>query len=66
MKEKKYHKVRNHDHYTGEYRGAARSICNLKYSVPEKIHIAFHNGSNYNYHFIIKCYQNNLKYNLLV
>ena len=30
------------------------SICNLKYSVPKKILIAFHNGSNYDYHFIIK------------
>ena len=30
------------------------SICNLKYSVPKKILIVFHNGSNYEYHFIIK------------
>ena len=37
-----------------EYRGAAHSICNLKYSVSEKIPKAFHNGSNYDYHFIIK------------
>ena len=33
---------------------AAHSICNLKYSVPKKIPIVFHNGSNYEYHFIIK------------
>ena len=39
--------------YTGEYRGAAHSICNLNYSVHKKI-ITFHNGSNYDYHFIIK------------
>ena len=38
-KDKKYFKVR--DHYTGEYRGAAHSICNLKYSVPKEIPIAF-------------------------
>ena len=38
----------------GEYRGGVHSICNLKYSLPKKILIAFHNGSNYDYHFIIK------------
>ena len=54
LKDKKYCKVRDHCHYTGEYRGAAHSLCNLKYSVPKKIPIAFHNGSNYDYHFIIK------------
>ena len=30
------------------------SICNLKNNTPRKIPIAFHNGSNYDYHFIIK------------
>ena len=54
LKIKRYHKVRDHCHYTGKYRGAAHSICNLKYSVPKKTPIAFHNGSNYDYHFIIK------------
>ena len=33
----------DHCHYT-EYRGAAQSIYNLKYSVPKIISIAFHNG----------------------
>ena len=32
LKDKEYHKVRDHCHYTWEYRGAALSICNLKYS----------------------------------
>ena len=41
-------------HYTGEYRYAGHSICHLKYSVPKKIPIIFHNGSNYDYHFIMK------------
>ena len=54
MKDKKYCKVTDHCHYTGEYRGAAQSICYLKYSVPKRIPIVFHNGSNYDYHFIIK------------
>ena len=49
MKDKK-----DHCHYTGEYRGAASSMCNLKYFVPKKIPIVFRNGSNYDYHFIIK------------
>ena len=54
LKDKKYRKVRDHCHYTGEYRGAVYSICNLKHSVPKKIPIVFHNGSNNDYHFIIK------------
>ena len=52
-KVKKYPKVRDHCH-SGEYRAAAHSICNLKYSAPKKILIVFHNGSNYDYHFIIR------------
>ena len=51
---KKYCKVRYHFPYTGKYRSATHSICNLKYSAPKKFLIAFHNGSNYDYHFIIK------------
>ena len=54
LKDKKYGKVRYHCHYTVKYRGAAHSICNLKYSVPKKVPIVFRNGSNYGYHFIIK------------
>ena len=54
MKDEKYREVRDHCHYTWEYRGAAHSIYNLKYSVLKKIPIVFHNGSNYDYHFIIK------------
>ena len=53
-KNKKYRKVRDHCHYTGEYKSAAHSICNLKYSVPKGSPIVFHNGSNYDYHFITK------------
>ena len=54
LKEKKYRQVRDHCHYTGKYRYAAHSICNLKHSVPKQIPTVFHEGSNYDYHFIIK------------
>ena len=47
----KYHEVRDHCHYTGEYKGAAHNICNLKY---RGLPIVFHNRSNYDYHYIIK------------
>ena len=50
VKDKRYRKVRDYSHYTGEYRGALHNICNLKYSVPKKVP----SGSNYDYHFIIK------------
>ena len=52
--DKKHHKVRDHCHYTGKYRGAAHNICNLRYKVPKEIPLVFHNGSTYDYHFIIK------------
>ena len=47
-------KVRDHSHYTGKYRGAAHSICNLRYKISKEIPVVFHNGSTYDYHFIIK------------
>ena len=52
--DKKHHKVRDHCHYTGKYRGAAHNICNLRYKIPKEIPTVFHNGSTYDYHFIIK------------
>ena len=47
-------KVRDHCHYTIKYRGAAHSICNLCYKITKEIPAVFHNGSTYDYHFIIK------------
>ena len=52
--DKKYHKVKDHCHYTGKYRGAAHNICNLRYKTSKEIPVVFHNGSTYDYHFIIK------------
>ena len=54
---KKYHKGhidRVHFQYTGKFRGAAHNICNLRYKTPKEISIVLHNGSEYDYHFIIK------------
>ena len=49
-----YRKVRDHCHFTGKYRGAVHSICNLIFNVLNEIPVVFHNGSNYDYHFIIR------------
>ena len=45
----------------GQNRGVAHGICNLKYSVPKKIPIVFHNGSSYDYCFIINKFKGILK-----
>ena len=47
-------KKSDHCHYTGKFRGAAHSECSLRYKVPKEIPVIFHNGSTYDYHFIIK------------
>ena len=49
--DKSYRKVRDHGHYTGIYRGAAHSSCNVRYKYCP---IVFHSGSTYDYHSIIK------------
>ena len=46
--------VRDHYHYTGEYRGVLHSICVLKCSVSKKIPMAYHNKCNYNCNLTIK------------
>ena len=47
-------KVRDHCHFKGKYRGAAYNTYNLRYKIPKNIPVIFHNGSTYDYHFIIK------------
>ena len=57
--DKKNHKVQDHCHYTGKYRGAAHNMCNLRYKVPKEIPIVFHNSSTYDYHFIKDTFYHN-------
>ncbi|CAC5415725.1 unnamed protein product [Mytilus coruscus] len=48
-------KVREHDHLSGKYRGAACQSCNTKEGKTTKlIPVFFHNGSNYDFHFLIE------------
>ena len=49
---KKRLKVKDHCHYTGKFRRAAHSKCNLRYKFPKVIPIIIHNAS-YDTHFII-------------
>ena len=51
---KKYQKVKDHYYYTKKYGGAAHDICNLRYKTSKEVPVVFHNGSTYDYHFIIK------------
>ena len=48
-----YQKVRDYCNYTGKFGGAAHSIFNLNYKVPQETPVKIHNGSTYDY-FIIK------------
>ena len=52
--DKKHYKVKGHCYYMRKYRGATHNICNLRYRIPKEIPVVFHNGSTYDYHFIIK------------
>ena len=46
-------KVRDHDHVTGRYRGAAHQSCNLKLRTQYKIPIFIHNFRGYDSHLIV-------------
>ena len=54
MKFKLYKNVTDHCHYTGKFRGAVHSICNLNYKVSQEIPVKIHHDSKYHYNFIIK------------
>ena len=55
--DKNYRKVHDHCHFTGKYRGAAHSLCNLKFSIkPDKtiIPVVYHNLRGYDSHRIMQ------------
>ena len=54
MKDLDNDKVKDYCYFTGKYRRAAHNMCNLKYKIPKNIPVIFHNGSTYDYHFIIR------------
>ena len=52
--EAKLNKVRDHDHRTGCYRGAACAGCNINYFSNRYVPVVFHNLRGYDSHLIIK------------
>ena len=49
-----YQKFRDHCHYSGKFRNAAHSICNLRYKIQREIPVVLHNDSKYNFHLLIR------------
>jgi len=47
-------KMRDHDHRTGQYRGAAHNKCNINYFANRYVPVVFHNLRGYDGHFIVK------------
>ena len=47
-------RVRDHDHRTGEFRGAAHDKCNINYYSNRYLPIVFHNLRGYDSHLILK------------
>jgi hypothetical protein len=48
------HRVKDHCHYTGVYRGAAHNTCNLRMKQPKFIPVLFHNLVGYDAHLFIR------------
>ena len=50
----KNYKVRDHDHRTGEFRGAAHAKCNINYFCNRYLPVVMHNFKGYDSHLIIQ------------
>ena len=46
--------VKDHDHLTGKYRGAAHRTCNFEREVPKTVPVLFHNFKNFDSHLLLK------------
>ena len=51
-------KCRDHCHFSGKFLGAACHRCNLERRKSRKLRIFMHNGSKFDFHFIIKALHN--------
>ncbi len=47
-------KVRDHDHRTGEYRGACHNACNINYFQNRYLPVFIHNLRGYDAHLILR------------
>jgi hypothetical protein len=54
-------RVRNHNHLTGKFRGAAHSKCNILARKDKFVPVFFHNLSNYDAHLFIKSLAERIK-----
>ena len=46
-------KVRDHDHVTGKFRGAACRHCNLQVQLRKVVPVFLHNGKGYDFHLLL-------------
>ena len=59
-------RVRDHDHLTGAFRGAAHTWCNINYRYTSKLPIVFHNLKNFDSHLIVDALEVNMFKNINV
>ena len=56
----KGYKVKDHCHWSGNYRGPAHNLCNLKMRKFRKIPCFFHNFAGYDSHLLVRGFNSNL------